>query len=292
MDQQIALDLLSNLIEQADAIGGDAATNPVVLRARTALKKLAPIGVAADGRIREWGRDFIEAEPGHRHMSHLYALHPGTQITPTGTPELAVAARRTLEARLARGGGHTGWSRAWLVSLYARLGDGNEAERHLRLLLGNGTLPNMLGTHPPFQIDGTFGLAEGVLQMLAQSHRTEGTGANRVRVIALLPALPDAWPEGRIRGMRLRGGAEIDFAWSRGQLTDVCVRSSGRESLRIDLGRRGAVMTMTRDGAELKPGPDAPSAARQSVDLPRHEGGRVTWSIRCAPQREPSSAAQ
>jgi len=292
MDQQIALDLLSNLIEQADAIGGDAGSNPVVLRARAALKRLAPISVAADGRVREWSRDFAEAEPGHRHMSHLYALHPGTQITPTGTPELAVAAHRTLEARLAHGGGHTGWSRAWLVSLYARLGDGNEAERHLRLLLGSSTLPNMLGTHPPFQIDGTFGLAEGVLQMLAQSHRTEGAGADRIRIIDLLPALPDAWPEGRIRGMRLRGGAEIDLAWSRGQLTDVSVRTSGRERLRIDLGRRGAVMTMTRDGVELKPGPDAPSAARQSVDLPRHEGGPVTWSIRCAPQREPSPAAQ
>lgn len=291
MDQQIATDLLSNLIEQADALGGDAALHPAVSRARAALAKLAPTSIAADGRIREWSRDFTEAEPGHRHMSHLYALHPGSQITPTGTPDLAAAARRTLESRLASGGGHTGWSRAWLICFYARLGDGNEAERHVRLLLGTSTLPNMLGTHPPFQIDGTFGLAEGVLQMLAQSHRTEGAGSDRVRIIDLLPALPDAWPEGRVRGMRLRGGAEIDFAWAGGQVTDAVIRTSGCERLRLDLGRRGLVAAVTRDGAEFAPRPDAAATARHSVELPRHEGAPVTWSLRCATQREPATEA-
>ena len=282
MDQQIAFDLLANLVEQADAIGGDAASHPDVARARAALGKLAPTTIAPDGRIREWSRDFTEAEPGHRHMSHLYALHPGAQITPEGTPELASAARRTLETRLAACGGHTGWSRAWLVCFYARLGDGNEAERHLRLLLGKSTLPNMLGTHPPFQIDGTFGLAEGVLQMLAQSHRTKAVGDERLRIIDLLPALPDAWPDGRIRGMRLRGGAEVDFAWAAGQLTDVAVRTSGRESLRLNLGRRGSIQAVTRDGTSLEQPSPAASGTRQSIDLPRHGGGPVTWSVRCA----------
>ncbi|MBU3728013.1 MAG: glycoside hydrolase family 95 protein [Phycisphaerales bacterium] len=283
MDQQIAHDLLSNLIEQADAIGGDAASHLDVMRARATLAKLAPTSIAPDGRIREWSRDFAEAEPGHRHMSHLYALHPGAQITPKGTPELATAARRTIEARLAAGGGHTGWSRAWLICLYARLGDGNEAERQLRLLLGHSTLPNLLGTHPPFQIDGTFGLAEGVLQMLAQSHRTEGSGADRVRIIELLPALPDAWSEGRIRGMRLRGGVEIDFSWTAGQVTDAVVRTTGREALRVDLGGRGSIAAMARDGADITVGADAAGAPRRSIDLPRHDGSPVTWSLRCAP---------
>jgi alpha-L-fucosidase 2 len=283
MDQQIARDVLDNLIEQADALGGDALAHPVVERARAALPKLAPTSIAPDGRIREWLRDFPESEPGHRHMSHLYALHPGSQITPSGTPELAAAARRTLETRLAKGGGHTGWSRAWIVCFYARLGDGNAAERHLRLLLGQSTLPNMLGTHPPFQIDGSFGMAEGVLQMLAQSHRTEGTGPDRVRIIDLLPALPDAWPEGRVRGMRVRGGAEIDFAWSSGQVTDAVIRTSGRERLRLNLGARGTVAGVTREAPAEDQATASPSAAGRSLDLPRHSGGTVTWSLRCAP---------
>ena len=290
MDQQIALDLLSNLIDQAEAIGHDAWWHPVVARAREVRPKLAPTSIAADGRIREWSRDFAEAEPGHRHMSHLYALHPGREITPAGTPELAAAARRTIEARLASGGGHTGWSRAWLVCFYARLGDGNEAERHVRLLLGKSTLPNMLGTHPPFQIDGTFGLAEGVLQMLVQSHRTEGSGADRVRIIDLLPALPDAWPEGRIRGMRLRGGAEIDFAWSAGKVTHATIRTSGRETLRIDCGSRGMVAEVSRDGATVESARGTSPDPRRSMDLPRHDGGTVTWTVRCAADAPPSAS--
>ncbi len=280
VDQQIALDLLTNLIEQAEAIGGEATSNPVVVRARAALARLAPTSIAPDGRIREWSRDFAEVEPGHRHMSHLYALHPGCHITPAGTPELAAAARRTLEARLAAGGGHTGWSRAWLICLYARLGDGNGAERHIRLLLGKSTLPNMLGTHPPFQIDGTFGLAEGVLQMLAQSHRTEGSGANRVRIIDLLPALPDAWPEGRVRGMRVRGGAEVDIAWSAGRITEARIRTTGRETLRVSLGERGTIGALERDGKAMDPESAQSRAGARSVDVPRHEGPAVTWSLR------------
>ena len=287
MDQQIACDVLANLVEQSGAIGGEAASHPTVVRARSALAKLAPTSIAADGRIREWSRDFPEAEPGHRHMSHLYALHPGGQITPAGTPELAAAARRTLETRLANGGGHTGWSRAWLICFYARLGDGNEAERHLRLLLGKSTLPNMLGTHPPFQIDGSFGVAEGVLQMLAQSHRTEGAGADRVRIIDLLPALPDAWPEGRIRGMRLRGGAEIDFAWARGAITNAQIRTSGREALRVNFGSRGAIAEVARDGAAVERPAAEPSAPDRSIVLPRHSGS-VTWSVLCSGADQPA----
>ena len=290
MDQQIACDVLANLVEQAGAIGGDAASHPTVVRARVALSKLAPTSIAADGRIREWSRDFAEAEPGHRHMSHLYALHPGGQITPAGTPDLAAAARRTLEARLANGGGHTGWSRAWLICFYARLGDGNEAERHLRLLLGKSTLPNMLGTHPPFQIDGSFGVAEGVLQMIAQSHRTEGSGADRVRIIDLLPALPDAWPEGRISGMRLRGGAEIDLVWSRGAIVSAKIRTSGREALRINLGGRGAIAEVTRDGEAVRLPGKAPSDADRLLDLPRHGGAPVTWSVRCSVADRPAGS--
>ena len=289
MDQQIAADLLANLIEQADAIGGDAMRHPIVARARAALARLSPPSIASDGRLREWSRDVAEAEPGHRHMSHLYALHPGGQITPAGTPTLAAAARRTLEARLAAGGGHTGWSRAWLICFYARLGDGNEAERHVRLLLGKSTLPNMLGTHPPFQIDGTFGLAEGVLQMIAQSHRTEGSGPDRVRIIDVLPALPDAWPQGRIRGMRLRGGAELDVAWEQGRITDAAIRTSGREALRLNFGRRGSIAQVTRDGTDVQQPAASPAGTRASIELPRHDGVASSWLVRC--EREAAAAS-
>ena len=182
---------------------------------KNVLDKLPPVRVGEDGTIMEWIEDYQEAEPGHRHMSHLFALHPGTQITEE-TPQLWEAARKTIEKRLANGGGHTGWSRAWIVNFYARLFDGENAYKHLLALLKKSTLPNLFDSHPPFQIDGNFGGTAGIAGMLLQSHNG---------IIHILPALPQEWPEGFVKGLKARGNFTLDIYWQQGQMSKVALRS-------------------------------------------------------------------
>ena len=229
MDLALARDLFANCIAAAEILGLDEEFRRRLADARA---RLLPYRIGARGQIQEWPEDFEEREPQHRHLSHLYPLHPGVEWTPEAAPQFCAAARRTLELR---GDGGTGWSRAWKVCLWARLGDGNRAFSLLARLFEpartapgeyrrGGVMPNLLCSHPPFQIDGNFGGAAGILEMLLQSH----AGA-----IHLLPALPDAWPAGEARGLLARGGFEVDLRWREGRLQEARIRCASPKPCRV-----------------------------------------------------------
>ncbi|MCM1371391.1 MAG: glycoside hydrolase N-terminal domain-containing protein [Bacteroides sp.] len=190
---------------------------------------LAGTKVGSDGRIMEWAEEWKEIEPGHRHISHLFAIHPGAQINLLQTPDLAQAAKKSMDYRIFHGGGHTGWSAAWLVSQYARLHSGKDALKGLDIVAKRNLMPNLFALHPPFQIDANFGVVAGITEMLIQSHVYDG----KAYVIQLLPALPSEWQEGSYTGLHARGGFEIDASWADGTLKTLEVKSLLGNPLRL-----------------------------------------------------------
>jgi alpha-L-fucosidase 2 len=231
MDNQIVFDLFSNTIRASEILRLDSAFADTL---RAARKRLPPMQIGRYGQLQEWLNDWDDPGDKHRHISHLFGLYPGYQISPYRTPEIASAAKTTL---LQRGDVSTGWSMGWKVNFWARMLDGDHAYRLIRDQLtlvdpdsvrgAGGTYPNLLDAHPPFQIDGNFGCTAGIAELLLQSHDGE---------VALLPALPDAWPEGHVRGLRARGGFELEMTWKNGRISEVAILSTLGGNCRLRVG--------------------------------------------------------
>lgn len=222
MDNSILRALFRRTIQTANILGLD---NNFIDELKFTMSQLPELKIGQNGTIMEWSEEYVEVEKGHRHISHLFALYPSEEITVDFTPELAKAARKTLERRLFYGGGHTGWSCAWIINMWARLWDGENSFKYVQMILANSTYPNLLDAHPPFQIDGNFGATAGITEMLLQSHSD---------ILHILPALPKLWPEGYIKGVKARGNYEMDIKWHQGQLKEAVIRPGDIISINED----------------------------------------------------------
>ncbi|MDF2985838.1 MAG: alpha-amylase [Eubacterium sp.] len=232
MDMSIIKELFTSCIAASVILDID---RDFSLQLQEAVKRLLPYKVGKYGQLQEWSEDFEDFEPGHRHVSHLYGLYPGAAITPEENPELAKACRVSIGRRLSSGGGGTGWSLAWLLNLYSRLHDAEGAKKLVDEMLANSVYPNLFDLHPPlgpeeqvvFQIDGNFGAAAGIAEMLLQSHNG---------IVHLLPALPDEWDSGYVKGLKARGGFEIDMEWSAGELVQAVIKAGQTSRCKIKYG--------------------------------------------------------
>jgi alpha-L-fucosidase 2 len=230
MDMSLVWDLITNVIQASEQLKMDDSFRQILIEKR---KKLYPLKIGKKGNLQEWYKDWDDADPQHRHISHLFGLFPGRQISPHRTPQFASAVRQSMELR---GDGGTGWSKGWKINIWARLQDGNRAYKLIREQLkltgvegtnyanGGGTYPNLLDAHPPFQIDGNFGGTSGMTEMLLQSHD---------EFVQLLPALPDAWASGTVQGLKARGGFTIDINWKDKKVNLLKIQSSVGNNLRL-----------------------------------------------------------
>lgn len=246
MDVQIIKELFTNILSAAEILGMEDETTAKI---RETIPQLPPMQISPDGHLQEWLEDYEEVDPQHRHVSHLYGLHPSNQISPVTTPDLAEAARKTLNRR---GDAGTGWSRAWKVNFWARLHDGDRSYKLLKSLLeptsgnevkmssGGGTYPNLFCAHPPFQIDGNFGGTAGIAEMLIQSQ--DG-------YIHLLPALPARWTNGSFKGLCVRGGAEVGATWKDGKITKLTLEAKTNNTFRLKVP--GHAIAIKKNGKEL-----------------------------------------